>query len=147
MAIDRKKLTIGGAAALTAALIVAVVSRGEDAPPPPPPPVPVDAAMTLGLTKSTDLATRAVKPGEIVTTGVNLPAGWRVGIITYTSQAAGKFETVGVKFVDNVDATWFELQAKNVSEDTVRLLAVFDYGPPETDVTAPDAGVTDAATD
>lgn len=124
----------GGASVLTLGVMIAALARTPD-------PVSVardagvdtaslDRGVDLEASQATDLLTTPVAPGATVTTGVNLPPGHRAGVLTYTSSASGAFETLGVTYRDDEHATWFELTARNVSAEAVRLTAVFDYGPP-----------------
>lgn len=137
--INAKQATVLGAALATVAIGIAVIATRGDS-------VQEHARATstaildAGMTRDelTDLLTDPVKPGDVVTTEVNVELGKRVDMeVIYFGEARGKFETIRVDHIDHdaiqpdPGATTIRLTARNVSSEEVRLHAFVHFARPE----------------
>jgi hypothetical protein len=76
-----------------------------------------------------DLLSSPVKPGEQVTTGVNLRAGARaVGSVELVGASVGAFTIDAVTYRD-AEMTWLEVKATNTSKEPRRLTALVEVTP------------------
>lgn len=86
-------------------------------------------------TKTSDLLTRPVNPGEVVTTGVNLPTGSRyIPDSVFPAGEAACFKLVGQPKTQpstSAGQLWLEVHARNDCGRQLRFTATFRYQEPE----------------